>query len=280
MKLLFTGKGGAGSWTVRGEQLGAAIGAAVKPMATVRDVRDADLVVVVKRTPPELLAAIRAARRRWVLDVVDFYPQPLAASWSRSEAIGWVRAKIRELQPDAVIWPNARMAQDCDVDLPSMVLYHHHRPGIAENPIREKVQVIGYEGAPAYLAQWRPVLEQECARRGWKFVVNPQKLADLDIVVAFRGGEWDGYAPSMWKSNVKLANAQGSGTPFVGEYEEGYFETRSGGEYFTNDHAGVVEAFDYLACSKERGRAAEKMRMKAYPVQRAAEDLREFLHAL
>ena len=216
MKLLFTGKGGAGSWTVRGEQLGGALGAVVKPNATQRDIAAADLVVVVKRTPEPLLAALRAAGRPWVLDVVDFYPQPQAAVWPRADAIAWVRRRIAELAPTAVIWPNERMAEDCGAEKwPGAVLYHHHRPGIRRNPIREQVRTVGYEGAPAYLAEWRPILEEECTRRGWRFVVNPEQLADLDIVVAFRGGVWDGYAPAHWKSNVKLANAHGSGTPTV-----------------------------------------------------------------
>ena len=91
VKLLITGKGGrAGSWVVRGEQLGGALGATVKPLATAQDMRDADLTIVVKRTPEPILRALRESGARWVYDVVDCYPQPQAAAWGRAEAISWM----------------------------------------------------------------------------------------------------------------------------------------------------------------------------------------------
>lgn len=281
MKILVTGKGGgAGSWAVRGQQLGEALGAVVRPLASRDDVRACDLAIVVKRTPASVMEALRAERRRWVLDVVDFYPQPSSSGWSRDEAVRWVRARIGELQPSAVIWPNRQMAVDCAVDLPSIVLYHHHRPGIALNPIRERVRAVGYEGQPAYLAQWASPLERECARRGWRFVVNPAQLAELDIVVAARGGAWDGYVPSHWKSNVKLANAHGSGTPFVGQLERGYVETASGAERWISEPKHLRAIFDALECRSTRAAVQERFLASAYPVERAATDLGAFLRAL
>lgn len=281
MRLLVTGKGGgAGSWAVRGEQLGGAVGAVVKPMATRQDVRDCDLAIVVKRTPPSVVQVLRAERRRWVLDVVDFYPQPASSGWSRDEAVRWVRARIGELQPSAVIWPNRQMAVDCTVDLPSMVLYHHHRPRIARNPIRERVRVVGYEGAAAYLADWHQPLERECERRGWRFVVNPEQLAELDIVVAVRGGAYAGYVPEHWKSNVKLANAHGSGTPFAGQLERGYLETATGAERWLESPNQLRALFDALESRSAREAIRDRFLANAYPVESAAADLRAFLHAL
>lgn len=280
MKLLVTGKGGAGSWTVRGEQLGAAIGATVKPHATRDDVRDCDLAIVVKRTPDAVIEALRAERRRWVLDVVDFYPQPLSSAWSQAEAVRWVRDRVAALRPTALIWPNKRMADDCAIDLPSTVLYHHHRPQIALNPIRERVRTVGYEGAPAYLAGWQRAVECECLRRGWQFVANPTRLADLDIVLAVRGGAWDGYVPAHWKSNVKLANAHGSGTPFVGQAEQGYLETASGAEYWAAEPAGLRTCFEWLEDQGTREQVRDRFLQRAYPLERAAEDLLGFLRGL
>ena len=57
MKVLVTGRGGAGSWIVRGEQLGAQIGATVRPLAETAD--GFDLTIVVKRTPPQVMQALR-----------------------------------------------------------------------------------------------------------------------------------------------------------------------------------------------------------------------------
>lgn len=271
MKLLVTGKGGkSGSWAMRGEQLGAALGATVQANATI----PADLTIVVKRTPTAVMAGLRG--KRWVWDIVDAYPQPEAYGWDSSEAVAWVRRRIKELKPTAIIWPTARMRQDCDTGLPGIVLPHHYRPRIGVNPIRDRVQVVGYEGAPAYLGQWHRLLEEECARRGWRFVLNPASLAELDIVVAMRDA--GGYVSRHWKSNVKLANAHGSGTPFVGQAEYGYTENASGAEYWAEDARDLSVAFDWLKDQGGREAISDRFVQRAYPVERAAYDLKEWLH--
>lgn len=277
MNLVFTGRGTSGSWSIRGVQLGEACGATVKPRATLADCQAADAIMVVKRLDEALLANVRASGKPWAYDLLDCYPQPECAAWDRSEAVAWVQKRIKLLAPTAVIWPNRRMREDCDTGLPGLVLPHHHRPWIKRNPIREQVQVVGYEGAPQYLGGWRSVLEDECSRRGWRFTVNPAQLADLDIVVAFRGGEWDSYAASHYKSNVKLANAHGSGTPFVGQPECGYTETASGAEYWATDRHSLAMSFDWLTDRGTREQVSERFLQKAYPVEQAAKDLMVFL---
>lgn len=279
MKLLFTGRGGAaGSWIVRGEQIGHACGGKVKPLATSTDIRAADLTVVVKRTPDVLVTQL--AGRPWVYDIVDAYPQPESAMWSQDEAIGWVTRHIAKLNPTAVIWPNQRMRDDCDDGRPGLVLKHHHRPGIKRNPIREEVRRIGYEGAAQYLDGWMPHIAKECARRRWEFVVNPKHLADLDVVLALRGGQWDGYASRNWKSAVKMANAHGSGTPFVGQRESGYLENASGAEYWADEPKDLATCFDWLEPVSARELIADRFVQKAYTLEQAAEDLCRFLRSL
>lgn len=280
MQILTTGRGTSGSWVVRGSQLGEACGATVKPRATLADCQVADMIVVVKRLDDALLANVRASGKPWAYDVLDAYPQPECATWQRSEAVAWVQKRVRLLAPTAVIWPNRRMREDCDTGLPGLVLPHHHRPGIKRNPIREQVQVVGYEGAPQYLGGWRSTLEDECTRRGWRFTVNPAHLADLDIVVAMRGGEWESYPSSHWKSGIKLANAHGSGTPFVGHPECGYTENASGAEYWAVDRASLATSFDWLASQAAREAVSERFLQKAYTVQQAAADLKAFLGGL
>lgn len=275
MKLLFTGNGTAGSWHCRGDQVGNALGATVKPWAVREDMRAHDLTVVVKRVPPERLEALRASKRPWVFDIVDPYPQP--CEWERDEAIAWTRELLKRLAPSGVIWPNHRMMEDVGFDGPQAVIYHHHRPGIRINPVRKDVRVIGYEGAPAYIERWRGHIEAECDKRGWSFVVNPDHLSELDIVLALRGGRWNGYVPQHWKSNVKLANAHGSGTPFVGSPESGYEETRSGCEYWAHDLGSLRMAFDWLTDVRTREQISDRFRGKAYTVQMAAAAYKEFL---
>lgn len=279
MKLLVTGKGGkAGSWACRGDQLGAAIGATVKPMATRVDTEAADLTIVVKRTPEAVIQALRG--RRWVFDVVDCYPQPEASAWTKHQAVAWVRNKIAELNPTAIIWPTKRMGEDCGIDKPSICLPHHHRPRIDRNPIRERVMAIGYEGAPPYIETWMPAIRKQCERRGWQFVLNPARLADLDIVLALRGGNYDGYVQRHWKSNVKLANAHGSGTPFIGQRECGYDEMSSGAEYWIEDAKALELCFDLLSLRESRQQIQEWFLPHAYPVEQAGSELLSFLHGL
>lgn len=274
MNLLFTGRGTSGSWTIRGDQLGSACGALVQSKATAKQCEQADKIVVVKRVPENLRDILRD--RWWAWDVLDIYPQPGCSRWERGEGIIWIRAQIEKLRPSAIIWPNHKMREDCDPGMPGIVLPHHHRPGIRSNPIREQVKFVGYEGAD-YLGAWRPVLEEECRRRGWQFRMNPEHLSDLDIVVAFRDRMFSGYVQKSWKSNVKLANAHGSGTPFCGQPENGYLEQATGAEYWATTPKELSTCFDWLESKDTREQVSDRFRAKAYPLEQAAKDLQTFL---
>lgn len=280
MNLLFTGRGTSGSWQIRGVQLGNACGGVVKPKATPEDMQNADVVVAVKRLPPYLFEQIRQSGKPWVLDVVDMYPQPACTQWSRERAIAWIQAKIEQLSPTGVIWPNARMQRDCDTGIPSTVIYHHHRPDAQVNPIRETVKTVGYEGSPNYIKGWAGDLEKACKERGWEFVINPASLTDVDIVVAFRGAEHNGYAQKHWKSNVKLANCHGTGTPFVGPQESGYMETATGFEKWANCKRDLADAFDTLAPHAVREEISGHFIKSALPIDDSRDRMLEFLGAL
>jgi hypothetical protein len=278
MKVLVTGRGVSGSWAIRGEQLGAAIGATVKPMANLDDCRAADLIVAIKKVPADLLNNIRASGRPWVYDIVDAFPQPECTYWSPERSRAWLRDHIKNLSPNAVIWPNERMQKDYGGG--GLVVYHHHRPGIAVNPIRESVRKIGYEGSAKFLEGWSRSIDEQCKRRGYQFVVNPDRLADVDIVLAVRGPRWNGYAQQHWKSNVKLANAHGSGTPFIGMPEDGYTETRSGAEYWATDPRQLSTCFDWLESQSAREEVASRFLAASLPIDKIAADYRDGLCGL
>jgi hypothetical protein len=278
VRLLFTGKGRSGSYVIRAEQLGVALGATVKPLASAEDIAAHDLTVVVKRVPEPIRSGL--AGRPWVYDIVDAYPQPECSTWQRSEAVAWVRRHIASLNPTAVIWPNQRMREDCDDGRPGFVLPHHARPNQALNPVREKVSRVGYEGRAEYLQGWAMILHKECERRGWQFVINPPELAELEIVVSFRGGHWDGYAQHNYKSGVKLTNAHASGTPFVGRREAGCAEMACGAEYWASSPGEISTAFDWLEPQSTREMISDRFRESAYTVDHAAADLRPFLESL
>nr|AER23950.1 hypothetical protein var073 [Variovorax sp. HH01] len=256
-----TGRGTSGSWQIRGVQLAQSMGADAEPHA--RDVNGYDMAVLVKRPTEDLLHRLHQANVPLIWDVVDAWPQPNGNEWSRERCLEWLKEMIRKVRPAGIVAATHEMAADCaHIGVPVLSLPHHARPGLRANPIRP-LKVVGYEGAPHYLGRWLPVIEQECAARGWMFVVNPAELADVDVVLALR--DCDGYAPRNWKSNVKLANAQGSGTPVICNREAGYLETQSGAERWADNVAELAEAFDALTPTAER-LAVSLQLLKAAPV--------------
>lgn len=276
--VLITGKGTSGSWQIRGVQLGHAIGARVIPNAPDSDIRWADVVVVVKRTAGDLITRIKAAGKPWVYDIVDAYPQPAAGAWNEAKARHWLDTLLAGLQPDAVIWPTLHM-KNCARYMRGTVIDHHHRPGIARNPIRTKIETVGYEGGD-YLGEWRPALERACKAIGARFVVNPQHLADLDIVVALRGRDHHGWVQEYWKSNVKLANAQGSGTPIIAQIDDGYIEGDSGCVAWVESPHELKRVFDMLETRSMRQEMSTRLFAQARSVEDIGKQYMEFLCAL
>lgn len=281
-RILVTGKGKAGSWRIRGEQLGAAISATVDPAPL--DIQKYDLAVAVKRPASRVVGTCKLCKLYkvpLVWDVVDAWLQPEGNRWSRDECLAWLKAQIKQIAPHAIV--AATRAMEADIretgfNGPVLTLPHHARPGQVVNPIRRVVQTVGYEGGEAYLGKWKQILEAECARRGWKFVINPKQLADLDIVVALRDSP--GYAPTRWKSNVKLANAQGSGTPFIGNREFGYLETASGAEEWADTKSELIAALDLLSDASVRYHASTTLREGTPLLENIATTYRNWLESL
>lgn len=284
-RALFTTSGrteapGRWSWEVRGRQLAPAMGAIAVLNATDADLAKADLVIAVKVVQPDLLARIRKRGCPWVLDIVDAWPQPAGNAWDAETAVSWLNNRVEALAPSAVVCATKAMQHALKVNVPSTTIYHHARPGQSGNPIRQAVTRVGYEGSERYLEGWRGTIERECKTRGWSFVVNPPSLDWLDIVVALRGGPWGGYANHHWKSNVKLANAQGTGTPIICQPAVGYTETASGGEVFVTEPSELPGAFDLLADRDERYRRSSRLRLRAMSLEAIADEYRLWLVGL
>lgn len=270
MKILVTGRGTSGSWRIRGEQLGAAIGATVEPNA--QSVAGFDAVIVVKRAPSPLLQRIHVAGVPLIWDVVDAWPQPAGNLWGARECMDWLGFQVSYLRPAAIVAATRAMARDCEgYGVPVLALPHHARPSNASdpNPIREQVELVAYEGGANYLGAWAQCLADACAHRGWRFVINPPALmSEIDIVVALR--EATGYAPRNWKSNVKLANAQGSGTPIICNREAGYVETASGAEEWADTPAELHLALEALKTEEVRHQRAGRLLAAAPSIDRIA----------
>lgn len=274
MNILVTGSNTSGSWKIRGEQLGHAIGAIARTDAV--HLKGFDLAIVVKRPTPALIGRLRKFPIVW--DVVDAWPQPGGNAWDYYACMRWFVQQVEILKPKAIVAATKAMARDCEqFGVPVLTLPHHARPGLTRNPIRSEILTVGYEGGQ-YLGVWAQWLRDACQRRHWSFVVNPRSLADLDIVVAFR--EMNGYAVSSWKSNVKLANAQGSGTPCVMAREAGSIETASGAELWADSVGELDDAFDKLEAQQERLGRAELMLNHAPQLTDVATTYKDWLHAL
>lgn len=281
MKILITGRGGSGSWQIRGEQIGNALGALVQTNADTQAINWADVIVVVKRIPGDLLARIRASSKPWVYDIVDAYPQPEAGAWSQQQAKHWVQTTIAGIEPTAVIWPTAAM-QACAPYIRGAVINHHHRPGIKRNPIREQIKTVGYEGAAQYLGEWKPALEKACKTVGAEFVVNPPHLADLDVVVAVRGRAHHGWVQENFKSNVKLANAQGNGTPIICQMDKGYTEQgfMDAPVAWIREPEQIGTWLKALAPYEMRRDMSQRLLQRAYSVEDAAKDYLKLLESV
>jgi hypothetical protein len=242
------GGGAAGSWQIRGVQLGHAIGAQVMEAGTITD--GADIVIAVKRWP---LRHDFGRRRGFMLvwDLVDAWPQPAGNTWDRGAAMVWLREALQRIRPDLVLGATAAMVQDVqELGYPAVWVPHHHRPGIERNPIQAEFRVIGYEGAPHYLDGWLNGIVDAARALNLTFMVNPLSLAHVDAVLALRTDT--GYPAIRWKSGVKLANAQGSGTPFVGCVEAGYVEIATGAEIFVEQPQDLLQALGRLGPQKVR----------------------------
>jgi hypothetical protein len=96
-------------------------------------------------------------------------------------------------------------------------------------PPRPDLKVVAYEGTPKYLGRWRKALDTTCARLGLTFVVNPPSLADVDLLVAFRDGKWDGEVCRQWKSGVKYVNALTAARPILTQSHAAFAEIQPQG---------------------------------------------------
>jgi hypothetical protein len=261
VNILMAGRGSGGSWQIRGQQLGEAIGAVIDPAP--KSVKGYGLAIVVKRPRAETIAQLHKAKVPIVWDVVDAWPQPAGNDWDKRTCMEWLQREVDAIRPAGLVAATEAMAWDCrHLAMPVLALAHHARPAQEENMLREKVETVGYQGGN-HLGLWQDIIIRQCDKRGWRFVADhdkaaPMSLASVDIVLAVRGQR--GYAARQWKSNVKLANAQGSGTPSVVQRDAGYVETAGARQYFADNEQELSQAFDVLALLERRQEEVDKYR--------------------
>jgi len=281
-RILFTGNTSAGSWQIRGAQLSEAIGADSLLKALLPSMGKYDLIVYVKRPCVEIINAIQRSKKLFVWDIVDSWPQPEGNGWNKERATKWLVDCVQTMKPHAVICATEAMQEDLlsRINIPCIALPHHASSWMTVNKIRDEVKTVGYFGREDFLDHWRNEIDAACIKRGWRFLINPQSMDLVDIGVAFRGGKWRGYATDRWKSNVKLANFQASGTPCVLSLENGYTETATGGEYFARTPKELNMCFDWLAPKDTRVEVQKKLLSHNVHISGIAERYKNFLYGL
>jgi hypothetical protein len=234
MKILFTGIGGSGVWTMRAEQV-AATRAEWKaiPDANRRDAEGMDAVVIVKKIKDRSLSEMKAWGGPLVYDALDF--------WGQTRRLWRVGPRLRNLEdartlakpvlsridPDLVLCPTAQMASDlAPLGWPTRLYYHHYDPRLVparrdDGRIRKRVI---YHGRVGHLGIWHVFVWLSCRAHGVDFATcnGPQPLPSDVMFAARRASPW---ISRRWKSNIKAAIALRMGLPFVAWPEAGYVET-------------------------------------------------------
>lgn len=239
MNLLFIGHG-KGSWSIRGEQLGVALGARVTGTPTESDWQWAEVVVLVKRAGHAFAAMAHRRGLPVVWDALDFWRQPTDNARDERAAVELLTSHLADIRPTLTIGATDAMARASR----GVYVPHHSWPGLTPSVPRQHVDVVAYEGNPQYLGAWRQALMDTCRRRGWRFDINPSDLGSVDIVVSFRDGIWDGWICRQWKSGVKIVNAIAAGRPVI---------TQASAPFDELGHAGtVIESVDDLDDALDR----------------------------
>jgi hypothetical protein len=210
MNLLMVGAG-SGSWAMRGQQLGHALGARVTSTPAKADWTWADLVVLVKRYGARYAAAAHAAGVPIVWDALDFWSQPTENTFDEPRARALLQTQLETIRPVLTIGATEAMAAAAG----GVYLPHHSWQLLEPMRPQDAVQMVAYEGNPAYLGRWADRLRAACQARKWAFVINPPALWQADILIALRDAQWDGWMCRQWKSGVKLVNAIAAGRPIV-----------------------------------------------------------------
>lgn len=228
MKALFTSKSSAGAWQIRGMQIAQTCDEWIASNSPSEDeIEAADVVCIVKKTDNRTLGLCKQKNKLLVLDVVDFWPQNgnMDKPLNRFESLQLVRKLVKNIEPDALIFPNFAMWAELRSSFPvtpSTFIYHHFRPEFSniDHQIELRpIKVIGYEGAD-YLGEWLEIAGNICGELGIEFVVNPSSLMDVDAVFSARGSIFRTFLNCNFKSNVKASNAIGANKPFLCHVDE------------------------------------------------------------
>jgi hypothetical protein len=279
MNVLLVGAG-KGSWQMRGEQLGAAIGARVTSDPTPAEWAWATVAILVKNHGARFASTAHSRGIPIVWDAVDCWKQPLDNGADDTRARALLAAQLTVIRPALFIGATQTMADAGG----GVYLPHHSWRGLWPVPPRDAVARVAYQGNPAYLGTWRGAIEAACRTRGWTFALASsdgeigRDLWQADLLVALRDGPWDGPICRQWKSGVKLVNAIAAGRPVITQPSAAFRELQPPGSAIESV-ADLAAAFDTWTSLEARTRAYECARAQApaYTLPAIAERYRTIL---
>lgn len=249
MKITFVGHESKGTWVIRAKQIAPYINAKLDANFT-ND--NCDIIILIKKPEQKILEKIIKSNIPIIWDIQDCWPQTLNKNLGnapREEFLKYFEDLLGNIRPNVVLATSTQMKKDIEnFGYESVIINHHHRKSISINPLREKLQVVGIEGSPFQIGTWEKKLNRICNSLNLKFRANlntaVDKLAKFDVVINIRDNT--GYAARYWKSNIKLANAHGSGTPAVCSREQSYLDNATGYEKWADTVDEIVAAIDEL----------------------------------
>jgi hypothetical protein len=213
VNILVVGGDTKGAWQMRGRQLGRAMGARVTALPMASDWAWADIAVLVKHAAQSWQEHTRRLTVPVVWDVLDVWAQPEDNQKTQDELVQSVRAIQAAAGVGVIVGATKAMGDD----LGGVYLTHHARLDLGPWPIRPKATTVGYDGNKKYLGRWISAVEHACVALGLRFVLSPDDLRDVDVLVSFRDGRWDGWVCRQWKSGVKHVNAIVAGRPILSQ---------------------------------------------------------------
>lgn len=284
MKVLFTGIGGFGSWTMRAEQIAATRPDwKAVPHATRKDAEGMDVVVIVKSIRKESLAELKLWGGPLVYDALDFWRQ------SRNPLKRWLRKKYRlrtvddartmaapyfaRIDPDLILCPTRAMVEDITpLGWKAGLHYHHYDPRMGDILTPSGKRRVVYHGRREHLGWWSVAAHVSCIIHGAEFVVSngPQPAPGHVLLGMRRGYPW---ISRRWKSNIKAAVALRTGLPFVAWPEAGYRETHPSAFWFTS-------VFEMHRAIGQALKAEPKARDDRFSVEACANELEKVLRDL
>ena len=199
------------------------------------EIEAADVLVVVKSTPRDVIETARALGKPVLWDFADVHGQvsdpPEFARFVEERRLGTIVALLlRSMPADAVLVGNRTMARDFEaVGGRAFVMHFHFWPGQdMRTEVADRMTEAVYDGDPAYLSEdFLGMFRSAAARVGIKRLnhcYNTPMAERGDVALSDRPASPMRWLHLRWKPPTKPCNALAAGLPIVTAPEAGALE--------------------------------------------------------